>query len=425
MWRVRAYAREPRAAAGSVTLRWMSTETMTLAAARRVALAAQGFDRPRPQRVDKRQVLRAVRQLGLLQLDYVNVLGPAHYHVLFSRLGPYRRGCLDDLVYDEYALTEQWGREASIIPVETWPLLRHRMEEAGLRTGGIKKLLRSHPEYFDEVLEEVRRRGPICADDLDAPEGVESKLDGWVGTVQRGVLETHFARGLLASAERLPNFVRVYDLAERVIPSQIHARKVDRAEAERQLTLQAAVAHGVATAPDLADYWRLSVRTVRERIAELVEAGRLVPVQVEGWKELAHRPRKILRPRRIDAAALLSPFDPIVCCRNRARRLFDFDYRVEIFIPKSQRKWGYYVLPFLLGDRIVARVDLKADRRGGRLQVLSAYLEPHAEPEATAHALAEELGTLSRWHGYDVVTVGRKGGFARTLAAACRETAAG
>jgi uncharacterized protein YcaQ len=416
-------ARRTSETAPSVKLSHMPPETMLLGEARSIALAAQGFDRARPRRVDKRAVLRTVKQLALLQIDYVNVLGPAHYHVLFSRLGPYSRQRLDDLVYRQYALTEQWGREASIIPVETWPLLRHRMKEASLRTGAIRGLLRSHPDYFDEVLDAVRARGPVCAEDLDVPDGVESRLSGWVGTVQRGVLESLFARGALASAERRPNFVRVYDLAERIIPKQHHQRELPREEAERQLLEQAAVAHGIATVPDLAVFWRMPVRVARARVGELVDVGKLVAVQVEGWKELAYRPKKARAPKTIAAAALLSPFDPVVCCRKRARRLFDFDYRVEIFIPKAERRWGYYVLPFLHGDRIAARVDLKADRKGGRLQVLAAYRESHAAAEPTAAALASELNTLARWHGYDVVTVGRKGDFARALSAACRDVA--
>ena len=389
--------------------------------ARRIALAAQGFDRPRPVRVDTRHIRRTLRQLGLLQIDYVNVLGPAQYHVLFSRLGPYDKSRLDDLVYRRREFTEQWAHEASIVPMETWPLLRHRRETHRVRPWGFEKFMAKHPAYVDQVLRDVRTRGPLTSDDFSAPDGVARHTAGaWSRSVPRATLEAHFGRGRLAVADRLANFQRVYDLADRIVPAEARTRRIGRADAERALLEEAARAHGVGTAADLADYYRMPVRDARPRLMELVEAGTLRQVHVEGWNEVAYLHPKARIPNRIDAAALLSPFDPLIWCRKRAARIFDFAYTVEIFVPKSKRKWGYYVLPFLRGERLVARVDLKADRGARRLLVLAAYLEPGASPRPVAGALATELRTLQQWLGLDAVVVRRKGNLAPGLAAAMR-----
>lgn len=400
----------------------MSRDDLSLSEARRIALAAQGFDRPRPSgRVDARHLRRTIRQLGLLQIDYVNVLLPAQYQVPFSRLGPYKRSLLDDLVYRRREFTEQWAHEASIVPVESWPLLRHSMEAHRVRPYGFESFMERQAGYVDRVVAEVRARGPLTADDLPEPEGSSRRMaDAWIGTVPRAVLEAHFGRGVLAVAERRPNFVRVFDLAERVLPPEHHRRKVGREEAQRELLHLAARSHGVGTAGDLADYYRMPAREARQRIAELVAAGELREVRIGGWREPAFLHREAPLPLRIDASALLSPFDPVVWYRPRTARLFDFDYRLEIFVPREKRRWGYYVLPFLLGDRLVARVDLKADRVERCLLVLAAYLEPAAGPGAVADALAAELGTMAAWLGLDSVAVARRGGFARALAAAVR-----
>jgi uncharacterized protein YcaQ len=234
------------------------------------------------------------------------------------------------------------------------------------------------------------------------------------------VLEAHFGRGALAVAARRPDFARVYDLAERVIPPEHHRRELGREESQRALLLRAARAHGVATAADLADYDRMPIGEARPRLAELIESGALRLVRVEGWKEPAYLHPEAQSPRTIDAAALLSPFDPVVWYRPRTARLFGFDYRIEIFVPQPKRRWGYYVLPFLLGDRLVARVDLKADRAGSRLIVPAAYIEAHAQPVAAAGALAEELRAMANWLSLDSVAVGDRGDLARPLAAALR-----
>jgi uncharacterized protein YcaQ len=398
----------------------MSRANLSSAEARRVALAAQGFDRPRPSgRVRIGDLRRTIRQLGLLQIDYVNVLVPAHYQVLFSRLGPYEKSRLDDLVYRRREFTEQWAHEASILPVETWPLLRHRREEHRVRPYGFESFLKQNPVYVDSVLNEVRVRGPLTAGDLPGPDGASRRLpESWFGTVPRAVLEAYFGRGALAIADRRPNFARAYDLADRVLPPQHHARQVETEDAQRELLRLASRSHGVGTAADLADYYRMPVRAARPRLAELVDSGDLREVRIEGWREPAYLHGAARLPLRIAAATLLSPFDPVVWYRPRAARLFDFDYRFEIFVPQAQRRWGCYVLPFLLGDCLVARVDLKADRTRRRLLVLAAYLEPGAESGVVAEALAAELQTLAKWLDLDAITIGRRGNFARPLAAA-------
>lgn len=398
----------------------MPRTDLSLSEARRVALAAQSFDRPRPGRnVAAHHVRRVIRQLDLLQLDFVNVLAPAHYQVLFSRLGPYEQQVLDDLVYRRREFTEQWAHEASILPMESWPLLAHRMATHRVRPYGFESFMERHQDYVGWVLDEVRARGPLSADDLPAPDGTSRRIPGaWV-TVPRAVLEAHFGRGTLAVAERRPNFARTYDLAERVVPAEHFRRQVERHDAQRELLGLAARSLGVATAGDLADYYRMPIREARPRITELAESGELREVRVEGWREPAYLHPQARLPRRIDAVTLLSPFDPLIWYRARVARLFQFDYRVEIWVPREQRKWGYYVLPFLLGDRVVARVDLKADRAGRRLLVPAAYIEPGAEPGATAAALAQELRTMAAWLGLDSLTIGQRGNLARALRGVC------
>lgn len=395
---------------------------LSLAEARRLALAAQGFDRPRPQgRRGLREIERIIRRLGVLQLDYVNVLLPAHYQVLFSRLGPYQRSHLDDLIYRKRRFTEQWAHMASVVPMECWPLLEFRREEHHKSHRGFNRLLRHHRSYAAQVLAAVRDRGPLEADDLHSPKGVDRRIaNAWIGTVPRAVLEAYFGRGLLAVADRRPNFARSFDLAERIIPAQHYQRRVTPEKAQRELLLRAARAHGVGTADDLADYFRMPMRIASPRLAELVESGRLHLVTVEGWSKAAYLHPRARVPRRLDARALLSPFDPVVWHRPRAARLFGFDYRVEIFIPAAQRKWGVYVLPFLLGDRLVARVDLKSDRPGKRLLVLGAYIEAGVDADDVVSSLTAELTTMAQWLGLNVVEVRRRGSLTRPLAAAMR-----
>jgi hypothetical protein len=248
--------------------------------------------------------------------------------------------------------------------------------------------------------------------------------ESWYGSVPRAVLEACFGRGQLAVTSRRENFSRVFDLAERVIPHEHYHRQADRHESERELLRVAARACGVGTSADLADYFRMKVGEAKPRIAELVAAGDLLEVHVEGWREAAYIPRDTKSaapaPRSIDARVLLSPFDPLIWFRPRTRRLFHFDYRFEIFVPQAQRKWGSYVLPFLMGDRLAARVDLKSDRLNNRLLVLGAYLEPWADADAVAPALAAELQSLAGWLKFDTVRAGRRGNLARPLSSALR-----
>jgi uncharacterized protein len=366
--------------------------------ARRMALAAQGFGRPRPSRITAAQLRNTILRLGLVQIDCVNVVVPAHYQVLFSRLGPYDRKLFDRVVWGSGEFTEQWAHEASIIPVATWPLLRHRMTLDRFKQWPMARAHHAHPEYGAWVLDQVRERGPLGADVLPGPEGFDRRLPGtWVGTVPRAILEAHFIEGSLAVTERRSDFSRVFDLAERLIPSLHRTREIDRHEADRELLRIAARAHAVGTAKDLSDYFRMKVGDARPRIAELVEGGQLTEVQVEGWREIAYLDPNAVIPKRIDAAALLSPFDPLIWTRPRVSRLFEFDYTVEIFVPPAKRKYGFYVLPFLLGDRLVARVDLKADRAAGRLNVQGAWLERGVRRSEVAAALHRELETLAGW----------------------------
>jgi uncharacterized protein YcaQ len=377
----------------------MSMVTLSLAEARRLALAAQGFHRKRPRRATVRHLRDTIRRLGLLQIDCVNVVCAAHYMVPFSRLGPYDRSAFDKLIYRSGEFAEHWAHEISIIPAETWPLLRYRRETDRVRPWGFAKVLEERADYAAWVLEEIRRRGPLAADDLPHPDGATGRIPGaWIGTVTRGVLEAHFLRGTLAAVGRRSDFSRVYDLAERLIPAEHRARQVEYDEGRRALLLQAARAHAVGTAKDLADYFRMPVGDARPRLRELVESGQLHEAQVEGWREFAYLDPNAEEPRSVEAAALLSPFDPLIWCRSRVQRLFGFEYRVEIFVPPEKRKYGFYVLPFLLGEKLVARVNLKMDRATRRLRVLGKWFEERKTAAVDA-ALSAELRVLEDWLG--------------------------
>ncbi|MBV8071462.1 MAG: YcaQ family DNA glycosylase [Acidobacteriaceae bacterium] len=395
----------------------MPSVELSRSEARRIALAAQGLDSARPSCVvGPQDIERVIRLLGVLQIDCVNVLVPAHYMVLFSRLGAFDRGLLQDVVYRSRRFTEQWAHEASIIPIETWPLLRHRMQSRRIRPYVFEHFLVAHPNYVEQILRLVQERGPLAAEDLPDPQGVDARIPGtWVGTVRRATLEAHFTRGLLAVHERRADFSRVFDVAERAIPKEHFLRHWDPNNAERKLLCIASRALGIASAADLADYFRTPVRSVRSHLGVLVEKGDLLPATVEGWREQAYLDSQAVKPGSTAAHALLSPFDPLIWFRARVKRLFDFDYRIEIFVPEEKRKWGYYVLPFLMGERLVARVDLKADRKQSRLAVLAVYLEPGFDGGAVAHALWAELQALAGWLGLERIHVGQRGNLSRML----------
>jgi uncharacterized protein YcaQ len=342
---------------------------------------------------------------------------------LLSRLGPYPRDALDRLARHEDAsgrtsrarrrdLIEYWGHEASLLPVELQPLLRWRMARADeLSWKGVRRIASEQPQLLELVLNEVRERGPIRASDLAAPERKRARGEMWSWSEEKTALEYLFYSGQLCAARRV-NFERHYDLPERVLPRQVlDAPTPTQEEAQRQLVLIAAKRLGVATEADLGDYFRLPRRESKARVAELAEDGALTPIGVEGWSQTAYlsseRPTGLRRAA--DARALLTPFDSLVWARERTERLFDFRYRIEIYVPAPKRVYGYYVLPFLLGDRLVARVDLKSDRQAGVLQVRSAFAEPHADSAHVAKELAEELRQLSAWLGLGAVSVSRKG----------------
>jgi uncharacterized protein YcaQ len=402
--------------------------------ARRLAIAAQGLGRPRPRgRVDVRHLRRVLADVGILQLDSVNVLSRSHYLPLFSRLGPYPREAVDRLAAhgsdgrvdgeaEQRELFEYWAHEASLVPVTLQPLLRWRMARVDeLAWSSIARVAHERPELVDWALAEVRERGPVRASELTPPRR-RDRTEMWSWSEEKRALEHLFFAGRICAAGRL-NFERLYDLPERVLPAAVlDAPTPPAEEAQRQLVLLASDRLGVATETDLGDYFRLPRKDSKARVAELVEGGDLVQVGVEGWDRPAFVRPGVRPPRRQPAgAALLSPFDSLVWARERVERLFGFHYRIEIYVPAAKRRHGYYVLPFLLGDELVGRVDLKADRRAQTLRVQAAFAEAGAEPGTVAAALAAELGQMARWMGLGRVAVGRKGDQARPLA---REVAA-
>lgn len=359
-----------------------------------------------------------MQTIRLLQLDFVNVLVPAHYLVMWSRLGDYDLQRFEQFLYRSRRCTEQWAHEASVVPVDTWPLLAYRRAAWKPSRRNPLVSLRGSRDYLQRVLDQVREEGPVTARDVPTVPGPSRKPADWHRPMSRIALEYHFARGDLAVARRLPNFQRVYDLPERVVPSEHLASAPDDNDARRELLLAAANASGVATLQDLADYYRMSPRDAAPRVDELVESGNLVPVSIEGWDAPAFLAANARIPRNVGAATLLSPFDPLIWYRPRAERLFGFFYRIEIYVPEHQRKWGYYVLPFLLGDRIVARVDLKADRGAGTLLVRRSHTEACCDENACLPRLADELDRLRQWLRLDRVTVEGRDRFARRLSAA-------
>lgn len=381
--------------------------------ARRIALAAQGFTRARPAEVGRRQLVSTIKRTGFFQIDSVNVLQRAHHMPLYSRMGPYDLGMFARAASRApRAMFEYWAHEAAYVDVDLWPALVHRMQERQGMWGRPARVAEEFPELIDRVLKEVDARGPMTAKNLDAiieSEPRERSHWGWNWSHTKSALEFLFYTGQVTSARRTPSFEREYDLPERVIPAEVLARPVpDGREASRILIEHAARAHGLGTLQCFKDYFRMSPGPTKQAVADLVADGVLEPVEVEGWKRPAWRHRAALTPRRVAARALLSPFDPLVFERTRVSALFEFDYRIEIYVPEAKRQYGYYVLPFLLGDQIVGRVDLKADRARSRLLVHGAWSEPSA-PASTASELAAELRQLARWLGLTEIEVGRKG----------------
>ena len=392
---------------------------LTLAEARRVGLAAQGFGLRRTAgRSSWPRIGAAIDKMGLLQLDSVSVLVRSHYLPAFSRIGDYDRGALDQRAFaaGRRPLFEYWAHEASLLPLALHPLMRWRMARAerfAAGYAGLHAFARSNRAYVAAVLDELARRGPVAASQLDDPGKRNGPWWGW--HKGKSALEYLFWSGRVTAASRR-GFERVYDLTERVIPADILALPTPgEADAIRALAAIGARAQGIATETDIRDYFRLPVGEARQAVAELVEEGVLLPATVEGWPGTAYLHAAAERPARIAAHALVSPFDPLVWHRPRTERLFGFHYRIELYTPRHKRRFGYYVLPFVQGNRLTARVDLKADRAGGALDVLGAYAEEGIAPERIAPALAAELRRLAEWLGLAAIRVAPRGDLAPAL----------
>lgn len=399
------------------------TPRLTALQARRITLAAQGFTRSAPAVVRREHIGRVARRLGFFQIDSVNVLQRAHYMPLYSRLGPYDT----DLLHRASGraprlLFEYWAHEAALVDVDLWPAMSHKMRSGRGMWGGMARAAAENPALIDEVEAAVARFGPITARELDARLGAEERDRthwGWNWSQTKQALEYLFFVGRVSAARRNAAFEREYDLPERVLPARVMAlSEPSDAEAHLILVEHAARALGVGTAQCLRDYFRMAPADTQAAIATLVSDGVLEPVSIDGWSRPAFLHAEAPRPRPVAARTLLSPFDPLVFERTRTERLFDFRYRIEIYVPQERRVHGYYVLPFLLGDRLVARVDLKADRARGRLLVPGAFAEPDAPP-STARELAQELHRLAGWLGLEGVEVGDRGDLARTLETEC------
>lgn len=404
-------------AAGTLANLAPVTDTLSLKAARRIALSAQGFGRAQPADPGRRHVRDLVRRLGVVQIDSVNVLTRTHYLPAFSRLGAYPREALEAEAWGpRRGLFEYWGHEASLLPLEAQPLLRWRMARArgGEMWGGLARFGRERRDYIDKVLAEIERRGPATGGDF--AEGPRGQPGWWSWSDGKRALEWLFWAGLITTKTRR-GFERVYDLTERALPARIvDAPTPDDADAQRELIRIAAGAMGVAAEADLRDYFRMPIAETKARIAELVEAGELRPVAVRGWRQGAYLARDARRPRQVPDAALLSPFDNLIWARDRTERLFGVKVRLEIYTPAHKRAHGYYVLPFLEDEAITARVDLKSDRKAGALLIQAAWREPDTTAD-TAARLAVELARMAAWLRLERVEVAGKGDLAPALTA--------
>ncbi|MEU2000130.1 winged helix-turn-helix domain-containing protein [Rhodococcus sp. NPDC019627] len=402
---------------------------MTAAAARKSALWAQGFADARPTGIPTRRHIRSVLdRIGLFQIDSVSVAARAHYVPLFSRIGVYDRGLLDSAAWSHRArtprmLAEYWAHEAAFIPVEDWPLFRWRMHRYRHgRWAGEARVLDRNPTLAADVLDVIRAVGPSSARDVEKHLEVDRpdrKGPWWDRSDTKVVCEQLFAAGALAVDKRVA-FTRHYDLTDRVVPERILAQEYSEEESIRRLVGRSAWALGVATESDLRDYYRLSPAQIKPAVEDLVEDGVLHAVSVRGWDVPAYMHRDVRTPRRVEGAALLCPFDPLVFFRPRTERMFDFRYRLEIYTPAHKRVHGYYVFPFLLDGELVARVDVKADRARGALEVRSAFVEAGARPERVVEPLLSELYRMAEWLELGEVTVDKRGDLAPLLAAAAK-----
>jgi len=397
--------------------------TLSADVARRTALAAQGFAEQRPTgQVTRRHLARVLGHTQLLQLDSVNVAVRAHYMPVFSRLGAYPRALLDSAAWSGSArrprmMVEYWAHEASLLPVADWPLLLSGAKRPGWWRH-YAELAERQSALVDDVLAAVKELGPVGAGTLERALGAEGRPPGvswWERSEVKRICEYLFGLGALTTGTRV-NFQRLYDLPERVLPPEVlAAHPMDHASAARGLVRRSAQALGIATEPDLRDYYRLGPADSQRAVAELVEAGELEPVAVRGWSAPAYRWPTATVPRRIEGRALLCPFDPLIWERERTERIFGFRYRIEIYVPEAKREYGYYVFPFLLDGELVARVDLKADRAAGVLRVPGAFVEPGVATERVAAELAAELDLMAEWLELDAVEVGARGDLAGAL----------
>ena len=396
---------------------------MTREQARRLTLTSLGLARHRPptdRRRDVRHLRQVLRAVRVVQLDSVNVLARAHELPFWSRLGPHDRGARDRWLWRSGELFDGWIHVASLAGVEVWPWLHHR--RAAVRPDArLADHLRADPHLLARIRDEVAAQGPVSVTDLADPG---RRTGPWWGNPRgKDALDHLVATGELAIRDRDHRFVTVYDLTERVLPAHAHQAPVPpETEARELLLADALAAQGVGTAIHLADHHRQPIGPVRAALARMAERGTAVEVRVEGWKEVAYRHPEAVTVRRPQARTLVSPFDPLVWHRDRTESLFDFRYRIEIYVPAHRREHGYYVLPFLLDDRLVARVDLKADRRAdrgaGRLLVRNAVAEPGVDQHRVAAELASELLEMARWRGLREVEVAPRGDLATPLAAA-------
>jgi len=396
-------------------------EQLSRAEARRIALAAQGFGARRTKgRSDWPRIAAAIRGMGLLQIDSVNVLLRSHYLPLYARIGPYDRAQLDrrSLGRKNRQLFEYWAHEASFLPLESQPLLRWRMARARQGDGlysGLRRFAEERPDYIARVRDEVADLGACQLRDLSEPG--ESRGPWWGWCDGKIALEYLFWTGEVTAAGR-QGFERLYDLTERAIPPEILALPTPAEdEAIRSLVARSAQALGIATEAELRDYYRLPVAATKRALQELVEAGLLRPAKVAGWNQAAYLAQGAVAPTRVAPTALLSPFAPLVWHRGRTERLFGFHYRLELYTPAEKRRYGYYVLPFLMNGRLVGRVDLKSDREAATLRVLGAFAEPGVALPKSAEALAEELRLFADWLSLPRIAVVPNGDLAKALPA--------
>lgn len=397
---------------------------LTAAQARRIAVAAQGFSGTRfGEPITRARLRRLISRIQVLQLDSVSVAVRAHYAPVFSRLGPYDRDVLDRAAWGPgkpRLLVEYWAHEAALMAVEDWPLLRWRMRQYRHGRWGTH-VVKANPQLVDDVVAAVAELGPCTAGQIEAHlaaaprrgPGARKKA-WWNRSDTKWVAEALFASGVLTTATRI-GFARHYDLTENVLPAGVLARQVDDDEAIRELVLRAATALGVGTEADIRDYFRLAAGQAKPALAKLVADGELERVEVEGWSAPAYLRAGRSVPRQDRGTALLCPFDPLIFFRPRVQRLFGFHYRIEIYTPAAQRRYGYYVWPFLLDGELVGRVDLKADRERDALHVVGAFAEPGRSRTQVAAALSAELATMASWLGLADVTVGEVGDLADAL----------